>query len=66
MSWLSWASVRTAWRFVISTFTRDTCDRCHQLKLNVMFRWKYERKLCDQCWVALKYAEQGVRPRWMR
>ncbi len=47
--------LRTAWLFCLSTFTRDICERCHREKLNVMFRVRYDAKLCDQCWVALKY-----------
>jgi recombinational DNA repair protein (RecF pathway) len=56
MPWFG--NIRSAWRFVLSNFTQDRCDRCHQKKLNVMFRWRFERKLCDQCWVALRKAHE--------
>lgn len=52
MAWIQ--NVRAAWRFALSSFTRDACERCKQQKLNVMFRWRYAMKLCDQCWISLK------------
>ncbi len=58
MSWLS--VLTTGWAIFVSTFTKDKCGRCFKVKLNVMYRARWDMKLCDQCWLWLYRAGKST------